>query len=234
MSIVGTQRVRATRCLIWVTRSSRALMGSLRMGSLRTEALRRAACAYARQSPVRPSQQPTLKRHRGHWNVPWRHSIAAAQRGHGSTAGSGVVPAGGGAAIRRRYGARRTAIERCGCPVPPRDTHLHGPPALRATRLSALPRPHARGRAMKGLVPRVERSESVDGPSSPFAYTPGRPRSRRARRGKSYAWSSRSTSSAMCTAAGSAHCSNSTSRSSSRISRNTHCTGRSSPIEGGS
>ena len=35
-------------------------------------------------SPVRPSQQPTLKRQRGHWNVPCRHSIAAPQRRHGS------------------------------------------------------------------------------------------------------------------------------------------------------
>ena len=145
MSIVGTQRIPGTRRLVCVTRASRALTGSLRMDwGVRPRA------SYVRQSPVRPSQQPTLKRHRGHWNVPWRHSIAAAQRGQGSTAGSGVVPAGGGAAICRRYGARRTAVERCGCPVPPRDTHLHGPAALRAARLSALPAPRS-GVAQRGL-----------------------------------------------------------------------------------
>ena len=106
MSIVGTQRIPGTRCLVWVTRASRALTGSLRMDwGVRPRA------SYVRQSPVRPSQQPTLKRHRGHWNVPWRHSIAAAQRGQGSTAGSGAVSAGGEAAIRRRYAARRTAVE---------------------------------------------------------------------------------------------------------------------------
>jgi len=145
MSIVGTQRIPGTRCLVWVTRASRALTGSLRMDwGVRPRA------SYVRQSPVRPSQQPTLKRHRGHWNVPWRHSIAAAQRGQGSTAGSGAVSAGGEAAIRRRYAARRTAVEACGCPVPPRDTHLHGPAALRAARLSALPAPRS-GVAQRGL-----------------------------------------------------------------------------------
>ena len=135
MSIVGTQRIPGTRCLVWVTRASRALTGSLRMDwGVRPRA------SYVRQSPVRPSQQPTLKRHRGHWNVPWRHSIAAAQRGQGSTAGSGAVSAGGEAAIRRRYAARRTAVE-AWVPRTPRDTHVHGPAALRATRLSALPSP---------------------------------------------------------------------------------------------
>ena len=42
---------------------------------------------YARsglQSPVSPSQHPTLNRHRGHCQVPCRHSIAAPQRRHGS------------------------------------------------------------------------------------------------------------------------------------------------------
>ncbi len=33
-----------------------------------------------RQSPVSPSQQPTLNRQRGHWNVPCRHSMCAPQR----------------------------------------------------------------------------------------------------------------------------------------------------------
>ena len=32
------------------------------------------------QSPVSPSQQPTLNRQRGHWNVPCRHSMCAPQR----------------------------------------------------------------------------------------------------------------------------------------------------------
>jgi hypothetical protein len=52
-----------------------------------------------RQSPVSPSQQPTLKRQRGHWNVPCRHSIAAPQRRQGSVccAGSGGR---GGAIVR--------------------------------------------------------------------------------------------------------------------------------------
>ena len=153
MSSVGTQRIPATRCLVCVTRASRALTGSLRTD----RGVRPRAC-YVRQSPVRPSQQPTLKRHRGHWNVPCRHSIAAAQRGQVSTAGWGVVSAGGGAAIRRRYGARRTAVERCGCPVPPRDTHLHGPAPLRAARLSALPSQPG-SRATRALVPGADTRE---------------------------------------------------------------------------
>ena len=145
MSSVGTQRVRATRCLVCETGVSPALTSSLRTGwGVRPRA------SYVRQSPVRPSQQPTLNRHRGHWNVPWRQSIAAAQRGQDSTAGSGAVSAGGEAAIRQRYATRRTAVEGCGCPVPPRDTHLHGPAALRAARLSALPAPRS-GVAQRGL-----------------------------------------------------------------------------------
>src|SRR6187455_2514373 len=36
-------------------------------GFLTNGSLRPAACVYVRQSPVRPSQHPTLKRHRGHW-----------------------------------------------------------------------------------------------------------------------------------------------------------------------
>lgn len=47
---------------------------------------------YVRQSPVSPSQQPTLNRQRGHWNVPWRHSIGAEQRGQDSTADSAGGP----------------------------------------------------------------------------------------------------------------------------------------------
>jgi len=134
-------------------------MGSLRMGSLRTEPLRPAACAYARQSPVRPSQQPTLKRHRGHWNVPWRHSIAAAQRGQGSTAGSGAVSAGGEAAIRRRYAARRTAVEGVWVPRTPsghpraRAGRTPGDPALRS------PVPTSGSRATRASVPGVDTRE---------------------------------------------------------------------------
>ena len=178
MSIVGTQRIPGTRCLVWVTRASRALTGSLRMDwGVRPRA------SYVRQSPVRPSQQPTLKRHRGHWNVPWRHSIAAAQRGHGSTAGSGAVSAGGEAAIRRRYAARRTAVEACGCPVPPRDTHVHGPAALRATRLSALPSPRP-GVAQRGLRYPVSTRANRGAPGfSPFSY-----RSRRRRADPREGW----------------------------------------------
>jgi hypothetical protein len=41
-----------------------------------------------RHSPVSPSQHPILKRQRGHWNVPCRHSIAAPQRMQISTADS--------------------------------------------------------------------------------------------------------------------------------------------------
>ena len=37
------------------------------------------------QSPVSPSQQPTLNLQRGHWKLPWRHSIAAPQRRQIST-----------------------------------------------------------------------------------------------------------------------------------------------------
>ena len=138
MSNVGTERIAGTRCLVCLTRASPALTGSLR-----TDRAVRPRASYVRQSPVRPSQQPTLKRHRGHWNVPWRHSIAAAQRGQGSTAGSGVVPAGDGAAIRRRYGAGRTA----GRVWVPRTPSGH-PPA-RAGPHSGRPgspfsRPHAR------------------------------------------------------------------------------------------
>jgi hypothetical protein len=39
----------------------------------------------ALQSPVSPSQHPSLSRHLGHWNVPCRHSIAAPQRRQIST-----------------------------------------------------------------------------------------------------------------------------------------------------
>ena len=138
MSNVGTQRVPGYPLSGLRNRSSPTPHGFLtnRSGG-------RGARFYARQSPVRPSQQPTLKRHRGHWNVPWRHSIAAAQRGQGSTAGSGVVPAGDGAPIRRRYGARRTA----GRVWVPRTPSGH-PPA-RAGPHSGRPgspfsRPHAR------------------------------------------------------------------------------------------
>ena len=173
MSIVGTERIRATRRLVCVTRASRALTGSLR-----TDRGLRPRASYVRQSPVRPSQQPTLKRHRGHWNVPWRHSIAAAQRGQGSSAGAGVVSAGGDeAAIRRRYGSRRTAFEGCGCPVPPRDTHLHGPaptpggPALR----SSVPCPGVAQRELWYPVP--TRANRGAPRVSPFPY---RSRGRRA------------------------------------------------------
>ena len=154
MSSVGTQRVRATRCLVCETGVSPALTSSLRTGwGVRPRA------SYVWQSPVRPSQQPTLNRHRGHWNVPWRQSIAAAQRGQDSTAGSGAVSAGGEAAIRRRYATRRTAVEGCGCPVPPRDTHLHGPAALRAARLSALPAPRSGVAQRRASVPGVDTRE---------------------------------------------------------------------------
>ena len=154
MSIVGTQRIPGTRCLVWVTRASRALTGSLRMDwGVRPRA------SYVRQSPVRPSQQPTLKRHRGHWNVPWRHSIAAAQRGQGSTAGSGAVSAGGEAAIRRRYAARRTAVEGVWVPRTPsghpraRAGRTPGDPALRS------PVPTPGSRATRALVPGVHTRE---------------------------------------------------------------------------
>ena len=39
----------------------------------------------AQLSPVSPSQQPSLKRQRGHCHVPWRHSISALQRRQRST-----------------------------------------------------------------------------------------------------------------------------------------------------
>ena len=42
-------------------------------------------------SPVSPSQQPILNLQRGHWNVPWRHSIAAPQRRQISTCGAVAV-----------------------------------------------------------------------------------------------------------------------------------------------
>ena len=44
-----------------------------------------------RQSPVSPSQQPTLNRQRGHWNVPCRHSMCAPQRMQISTARDGLA-----------------------------------------------------------------------------------------------------------------------------------------------
>src|SRR6185436_18463646 len=48
-------------------------------------------------------------------------------------------------------GTRRAGrLSRRGCPVPPWDTHVHGPAALRATRLSALPSPRP-GVAQRGL-----------------------------------------------------------------------------------
>ncbi len=43
------------------------------------------------QSPVSPSQQPILNLQRGHWNVPWRHSIAAPQRRQISICGAAAV-----------------------------------------------------------------------------------------------------------------------------------------------
>ena len=155
MSIVGTERIRATRRLVCVTRASRALTGSLR-----TDRGLRPRASYVRQSPVRPSQQPTLKRHRGHWNVPWRHSIAAAQRGQGSTAGAGVVSAGGDeAAIRRRYGSRRTAFEEVWVPRTP-----SGHPPARAGPHSGRPgsplsRPMPGSRASRALVPGADPRE---------------------------------------------------------------------------
>ena len=166
MSIVGTERIRATRRLVCVTRASRALTGSLR-----TDRGLRPRASYVRQSPVRPSQQPTLKRHRGHWNVPWRHSIAAAQRGQGSSAGAGVVSAGGDeAAIRRRYGARRTAFEESvGAPYPLGTPICTGRPPLRAARLSALPS-HARESRNAALVPGADRANRGAPRVSPFPY----------------------------------------------------------------
>ena len=46
---------------------------------------RRGYAPPGRQSPVSPSQQPILNRHRGHWNVPCRHSMCAPQRRQIST-----------------------------------------------------------------------------------------------------------------------------------------------------
>ena len=177
MSIVGTQRIPGTRCLVWVTRASRALTGSLRMDwGVRPRA------SYVRQSPVRPSQQPTLKRHRGHWNVPWRHSIAAAQRGQGSTAGSGAVSAGGEAAIRRRYAARRTAVEAWVPRTPSghpraRAGRTPGDPALRS------PVPTSGSRATRASVPGVDTREPRRSRVSPFSY-----RSRRRRADPREGW----------------------------------------------
>jgi len=138
MSIVGTQRIPGTRCLVWVTRASRALTGSLRMDwGVRPRA------SYVRQSPVRPSQQPTLKRHRGHWNVPWRHSIAAAQRGQGSTAGSGAVSAGGEAAIPSTVRGAPDGCRGVGAPYPLGTPTCTGRPHSGRPG-SPLSRPHAR------------------------------------------------------------------------------------------
>ena len=84
--------------------------------------------ADSRHSPVIPSQQPIFKRQRGHWNVPWRHSITAPQRQHGSVAGwlAGVgANVTGRAYVRRRMengrpneGARLLRADRG--PVQPR------------------------------------------------------------------------------------------------------------------
>jgi len=138
MSIVGTQRIPGTRCLVWVTRASRALTGSLRMDwGVRPRA------SYVRQSPVRPSQQPTLKRHRGHWNVPWRHSIAAAQRGQGSTAGSGAVSAGGEAAIPSTVRGAPDGCRGVGAPYPLGTPTCTGRPHSGRPG-SPLSRPHVR------------------------------------------------------------------------------------------
>ena len=138
MSIVGTQRIPGTRCLVWVTRASRALTGSLRMDwGVRPRA------SYVRQSPVRPSQQPTLKRHRGHWNVPWRHSITAAQRGQGSTAGSGAVSAGGEAAIPSTVRGAPDGCRGVGAPYPLGTPTCTGRPHSGRPG-SPLSRPHVR------------------------------------------------------------------------------------------
>ena len=45
-----------------------------------------------------PSQQPSLNRHRGHCQVPWRHSIGAAQRKQVSVAGNSLLVLAGSAA----------------------------------------------------------------------------------------------------------------------------------------
>jgi len=135
-------------------------MGSLRMGSLRTEPLRPAACAYARQSPVRPSQQPTLKRHRGHWNVPWRHSIAAAQRGQGSTAGSGAVSAGGEAAIPSTVRGAPDGCRGVGAPYPLGTPTCTGRPHSGRPG-SPLSRPHVRESRNAGFRTRCRHARTA-------------------------------------------------------------------------
>ena len=172
MSIVGTQRIPGTRCLVWVTRASRALTGSLRMDwGVRPRA------SYVRQSPVRPSQQPTLKRHRGHWNVPWRHSITAAQRGQGSTAGSGAVSAGGEAAIPSTVRGAPDGCRGVGAPYPlgtptctgrPHSGRPGSPlsrPHVRESRNASFGTrcPHARTAALPGFTLFLQIAEATSG-----------------------------------------------------------------------
>ena len=147
MSNVGTQRVPGYPLSGLRNRSSPTPHGFLtnRSGG-------RGARFYARQSPVRPSQQPTLKRHRGHWKVPWRHSIAAAHRGHGSTTGSGVGAAGEDAATPLTVGRAADVGSRGGCPVTPSGHPPARAPALRAARLRG-PGPPARSCATQLSYP---------------------------------------------------------------------------------
>ena len=164
MSNVGTQRVPGYPLSGLRNRSSPTPHGFLtnRSGG-------RGARFYARQSPVRPSQQPTLKRHRGHWKVPWRHSIAAAHRGHGSTTGSGVGAAGEGAATPLTVGRAADVGSRGGCPVTPSGHPPARAPALRAARLRG-PRPPSQELRNAALVPRVARREPSRGRVSSFPY----------------------------------------------------------------
>ena len=177
MSIVGTQRIPGTRCLVWVTRASRALTGSLRMDwGVRPRA------SYVRQSPVRPSQQPTLKRHRGHWNVPWRHSITAAQRGQGSTAGSGAVSAGGEAAIPSTVRGAPDGCRGVGAPYPLGTPTCTGRPHSGRPG-SPLSRPHVRESRNASFGTRCHTREPRRSRVSPFSY-----RSRRRRADPREGW----------------------------------------------
>ena len=177
MSIVGTQRIPGTRCLVWVTRASRALTGSLRTDSGAGRVRLRPAVAGEALAAAHLETAPrALER-----AVAPFHRRRAARAGLDSGLGSRFRGRRSGHPSTVRDapdGCRGVWVPRTPSGHPPaRAGRTPGGPALRS------PVPTLGSRATPASVPGVDTREPRRSRVSPFSY-----RSRRRRADPREGW----------------------------------------------